>query len=51
MRRFNISLPYFYGDRCRIDWWRRYCIRCIGMGDIYHYPHANDRFLAQTCPL
>jgi hypothetical protein len=20
-----------------IDWWRRYCIRCLGMGDVYHY--------------
>jgi hypothetical protein len=42
-RRPNISLPYFYGDRDGIDWRRRYCIGCIGMGDVYHYS-ANDRF-------
>jgi hypothetical protein len=42
-RRPNISLPYFYGDRDGIDWRRRYCIGCIGMGDVYHYS-GNDRF-------
>ena len=42
-RRPNISLPYFYGDRDAIDWRRRYCIGCIGMGDVYYYS-ANDRF-------
>jgi hypothetical protein len=42
-RRHNISLPYFYGDRDGIDCRRRYCIRCIGIDDVYHYS-ANGRF-------
>jgi hypothetical protein len=43
LHRTRRSLPYFYGDRDGIDWRRRYCIGCIGMGDVYHYS-ANDRF-------
>ena len=47
-RRPNISLPYFYGDRDAIDWRRRYCIGCIGMGDVDHYS-TNDRFWRAPC--
>jgi hypothetical protein len=31
------------GDRDGIDRRRRYCIGCIGMGDVYH-SSANNRF-------